>query len=84
MVGSQKRPFKSSISELKLRRMTELNSRLKEDLERPRILVSEACQSLILFATTTKDPMLPSAWPQNDRFPGAFSTKTSPSCCILM
>ncbi|EMR08938.1 hypothetical protein PNEG_02719 [Pneumocystis murina B123] len=84
MVGSHKRPLKSSISELKLRRMTELNNRLKEDLERPRILVSEACQSLILFATSTKDPMLPSVWAQNDRFPGSFSNRRSFSCCILM
>lgn len=36
------RPHKQSMSELKLRRLTEHNQRLKEDLARPRIRVSEA------------------------------------------
>lgn len=38
------KPHKQSMSELKLRRLTEHNQRLKEDLERPRIRVSEASQ----------------------------------------
>lgn len=33
------------MSELKLRRLTEHNLRLKEDLDRPRVRVSEAAQS---------------------------------------
>lgn len=33
---------KQSMADLKLRRLQELNSRLKEDLERPRVKVSEA------------------------------------------
>ena len=36
------RPHKQSMSELKLRRLTEHNQRLREDLARPRIRVSEA------------------------------------------
>ena len=36
------RPHKQSMSELKLRRLAEHNQRLKEDLNRPRIKVSEA------------------------------------------
>ena len=36
------RPHKQSMSELKLRRLTEHNQRLKEDLARPRVRVSEA------------------------------------------
>ncbi|KAI9601958.1 hypothetical protein KEM48_001247 [Puccinia striiformis f. sp. tritici PST-130] len=36
------RPQKQSMSELKLRRLTEHNQRLREDLERPRIRVSDA------------------------------------------
>lgn len=36
---------KQSMADLKLRRLNELNSRLKEDLERPRIKVSEASTS---------------------------------------
>ena len=42
------RPGKQSMSELKLRRLTEHNLRLKEDLDRPRIRVSEAAQSCVL------------------------------------
>lgn len=36
------RPHKQSMSELKLRRLTEHNQRLREDLARPRMRVSEA------------------------------------------
>lgn len=36
------RPHKQSMSELKLRRLTEHNQRLREDLARPRVRVSEA------------------------------------------
>lgn len=36
------RPQKQSMAELKLRRLTEHNTRLREDLSRPRIKVSEA------------------------------------------
>ena len=35
------------MADLKLRRLNELNSRLKEDLERPRIKVSEASMSCV-------------------------------------
>lgn len=40
-VGDVKKQ-KQSMADLKLRRLNELNMRLKEDLERPRIRVSEA------------------------------------------
>ena len=33
---------KQSMADLKLRRLTELNLRLREDLDRPRVKVSEA------------------------------------------
>lgn len=36
------RPHKQSMSELKLRRLAEHNQRLREDLARPRMRVSEA------------------------------------------
>ena len=41
---------KQSMADLKLRRLNELNMRLKEDLERPRIKVSEAAMG---YATPT-------------------------------
>jgi guanine nucleotide-binding protein subunit gamma, fungi len=42
MRGPEGRNRKQSMAELKLRRLQELNARLKEDLERRRIPVSEA------------------------------------------
>ena len=40
--GGDAKSKKQSMADLKLRRLQELNSRLKEDLDRPRIRVSEA------------------------------------------
>jgi len=52
------REKKQTMAELKLRRLTELNIRLREDLDRPRVKVSEAAQkyddtlrSLIVLAS---------------------------------
>ncbi|KAJ7482368.1 G-protein gamma subunit [Mycena galericulata] len=56
------RPHKRSMSELKLRRLTEHNQRLREDLGRPRVRVSEASASLIRCCKTTKDHFVPSVW----------------------
>ena len=49
---------KQSMSELKLRRLLEHNQRLREDLSRPRIKVSEASASLIRYCKTTKDHLV--------------------------
>ena len=43
--GGDVKNKKQSMADLKLRRLNELNSRLREDLERPRIRVSEASMS---------------------------------------
>ncbi|KAL5511785.1 STE18_1 [Sanghuangporus vaninii] len=56
------RPHKQSMSELKLRRLMEHNARLREDLARPRIRVSEASASLIRYCRQTKDHLVPSVW----------------------
>ena len=40
--GDNVKSKKQSMADLKLRRLNELNLRLKEDLDRPRIKVSEA------------------------------------------
>ena len=40
--GGDAKSKKQSMADLKLRRLQELNSRLKEDLERPRSKVSDA------------------------------------------
>ncbi|KAL8963743.1 MAG: hypothetical protein Q9193_000021 [Seirophora villosa] len=76
--GGDVKNKKQSMADLKLRRLNELNSRLKEDLERPRIKVSEASMSCVSFPTSfstaqprpvkycqnTKDFMVPSLWGQ--------------------
>ncbi|KAL1743460.1 G-protein gamma-like domain-containing protein [Schizophyllum fasciatum] len=53
---------RQSMSELKLRRLLEHNQRLREDLARPRIRVSEASASLIQYCRTNKDFLVPSVW----------------------
>lgn len=59
---AQQSAKKQSMSEIKLRRLTELNTRLREDLERPRIQVSDACEALIAYTKATRDYMVPSTW----------------------
>jgi guanine nucleotide-binding protein subunit gamma, fungi len=44
---SQVRRTKQSMADLKLRRLTELNSRLREDLDRERIPVSQASKRFV-------------------------------------
>ncbi|KAI5481466.1 enhancer of mRNA-decapping protein 3 [Pseudohyphozyma bogoriensis] len=53
---------KPSMAELKLRRLTEHNMRLREDLDRQRVRVSEASASLIRYCKTTRDYLCPSVW----------------------
>jgi guanine nucleotide-binding protein subunit gamma len=50
----QSRPHKQSMAELKLRRLTEHNHRLREDLARPRIRVSEAS---VRWVTARSSPL---------------------------
>lgn len=62
--GGDVKNKKQSMAELKLRRLNELNMRLREDLDRPRIRVSEAamgcvyclafvaCASMLMFEAT--------------------------------
>ncbi|KAJ7582980.1 G-protein gamma subunit [Mycena floridula] len=53
---------RQSMSELKLRRLLEHNQRLREDLARPRVRVSEASANLIRYCKATKDHLVPSVW----------------------
>ena len=46
---SQMKKNKQSMADLKLRRLTELNTRLREDLERERIPVSQAAKRQVKF-----------------------------------
>ncbi|KAI9664107.1 MAG: hypothetical protein M1821_007598 [Bathelium mastoideum] len=83
--GGDGKSKKQSMAELKLRRLTELNSRLREDLDRRRIPVSEAAMDLIAFTDKEpKDFMVPSRWgtvPKND---DPYAPPSSNGCCNIM
>ncbi|KIK59559.1 hypothetical protein GYMLUDRAFT_44519 [Collybiopsis luxurians FD-317 M1] len=71
---------RQAMSELKLRRLLEHNARLKDDLARPRVKVSEASASLIRYCKTTKDHLVPSVWGQNSDDP---YKETGSKCCSI-
>jgi len=75
---------KQSMADLKLRRLTELNNRLREDLDRPRIAVSEAAKNLISYTTNTRDFMVPSLWGQVDKREDPYAPQQSGGCCVVM
>lgn len=77
------RENRQTMAELKLRRLTELNIRLREDLERPRVKVSEACHSMINYTKTTKDFMVPSIWGQVDKREDPYAPQQKASCCVI-
>ncbi|KAJ1836282.1 Guanine nucleotide-binding protein subunit gamma [Coemansia sp. RSA 2706] len=71
------------MSEHKLRKIVEHNSRLKEQLELPRIPVSQASEALIDFTRTTKDYLLPSQWGPPPHDPFASQTGGSCGCSVM-
>ncbi|EIW65764.1 hypothetical protein TREMEDRAFT_20234, partial [Tremella mesenterica DSM 1558] len=77
------RPHKQSMAELKLRRLAEHNIRLRADLIRPRVKVSEASFNLIHYSTTTKDPLLPSLWGELGKGQDPYAP-VERGCCISM
>ncbi|KAI7832620.1 GGL domain-containing protein [Gamsiella multidivaricata] len=70
----------AGVSEVKLRRFLEHNQRLREQLQMPRIRVSEASQSLIGYVTSTGDPLLPMIWGSSGSDP---FVKKSSKCCNI-
>ena len=83
--GGDGKSKKQSMAELKLRRLTELNQRLREDLERRRIPVSEAALDLIAFTDKEpKDWMVPSRWGTIDKREDPYAPQQSNGCCIVM
>ncbi|OXV08755.1 hypothetical protein Egran_03486 [Elaphomyces granulatus] len=68
---------KQSVADLKYRRLQELNSRLKEDLDRPRVRISEA-------SISTRDFMVPSVWSQVDKREDPYAPQQSGGCCTIM
>ncbi|CAH1757194.1 3283_t:CDS:2 [Entrophospora sp. SA101] len=49
-------------SEIKLQRIIEHNKKLREQLDLPRIKVSQASSMLIKYVQSTKDYLVPSVW----------------------
>ncbi|KAF1991944.1 hypothetical protein K402DRAFT_321493 [Aulographum hederae CBS 113979] len=83
--GGDPKSKKQSMAELKLRRLNELNLRLKEDLERRRIPVSEAANDLINFTEKEpKDWMVPSRWGTIDKRDDPYAPQQSGGCCVVM
>ncbi|KIM65370.1 hypothetical protein SCLCIDRAFT_113191 [Scleroderma citrinum Foug A] len=72
-----------SMSELRYRRVLEHNQRLREDLARPRIRVSEASSGLIRYCKATNDPLVSSVWGsvENAEGPYALQGPKKFSCC---
>jgi guanine nucleotide-binding protein subunit gamma len=81
---SQIKKNKQSMADLKLRRLTELNSRLREDLERERIPVSQASRSIIAYCNSTRDYMVPSVWGAVPRGEDPYAPQQSGGCCMVM
>ncbi|CAO3645868.1 unnamed protein product [Mucor hiemalis] len=78
-----------NISEAKLKRILEYNSRLRDQLELNRITVSAASTSLVDYCNSTKDPLIPSIWgpvsKEEDPFaPAAGGNGGAGGCCIVM
>ncbi|KAH9023473.1 G-protein gamma subunit [Lactarius pseudohatsudake] len=74
---------KQSMSELKLRRLLEHNQRLREDLGRPRIRVSEASASLIRYCKTTTDHLVPSVWGPIGKNEDPYAPQSRAGCCTV-
>ncbi|KAI1164067.1 G protein gamma subunit [Nemania serpens] len=81
---SQIKKNKQSMADLKLRRLTELNSRLREDLERERIPVSQAANSIIAYCNSTRDYMVPSVWGPVLKGEDPYAPPQSAGCCVVM
>ncbi|KAG0705093.1 G-protein gamma subunit [Suillus clintonianus] len=75
---------RQSMSELRYRRLLEHNQRLREDLARPRIRVSEAAASLIRYCKTTKDHLVPSVWGPVTKADDVYGQqKSGGGCCSI-
>ncbi|KAK3333979.1 GGL domain-containing protein [Cercophora scortea] len=81
---SQIKKNKQSMADLKLRRLTELNNRLREDLERRRIPVSEASNNIIAYCNSTRDYMVPSVWGAVPKGEDPYAPPQNSGCCVLM
>ncbi|KAJ1644276.1 plasma membrane localization protein [Coemansia asiatica] len=73
----------SSALDHKLRKIMEHNNRMKEQLELPRIPVSQASESLITYTQNTKDYLLPSIWGPPSQDPFASQSGGGCGCSVI-
>ncbi|KAG2182847.1 hypothetical protein INT44_005828 [Umbelopsis vinacea] len=74
-----------NLSEAKLKRIIEYNERQKQQLDIPRIAVSEASKGLISYCKEVHDPLVPSVWGPIPKTEDPFtSSSTKSGCCIIM
>ncbi|CAO3677616.1 unnamed protein product [Rhizopus microsporus] len=71
-----------SVSEAKLKKLLELNVQLKQQLDLPRVPVSEASKFLIDFCQSTTDLMIPSIW--GNKHPDPFVEPVNGCGCAMM
>ncbi|CAJ0847738.1 6845_t:CDS:2 [Entrophospora sp. SA101] len=72
------------MSELKLRRLLELNQRLREDLDRQRIRVSDASKGLIGYCKNTRDNLVPSVWGTIDKRDDPYAPSSKRYLCEVL
>ncbi|KAI9280905.1 G-protein gamma subunit [Umbelopsis sp. AD052] len=72
---------RQTLSETKLRKMTETNDKLKEQLEVQRIPVSDASKSLIEYCKSNHDTLVPSVW-GNNKNQDPFAEQSGCTCCV--
>jgi guanine nucleotide-binding protein subunit gamma, fungi len=86
---------KSAMTELKYRRVADLNQKLRDDYDRPRCKTSDACNkyyshitplidSLIQYTKATKDYMVPSVWGAVDKKDDPYAPTAQGGCCSIM
>ncbi|KAJ2725834.1 hypothetical protein GGI07_001041 [Coemansia sp. Benny D115] len=71
------------MSEHRLRKLVEYNSRLREQLELPRVPVSQASEALIAYTQNTKDFLLPSIWGPPSQDPFASQSGGGCGCSVM-
>ncbi|SCW00135.1 LAFE_0B10220g1_1 [Lachancea fermentati] len=85
------------IEHLKLKRINELNKKLRQELSRERISASNACLSIIDYTTSKRDYAIPDIWgypapgtnPYRENIKAlqklkSKSSQDSNTCCIIM
>ena len=99
--SNAKRPQNNSaMTELKYRRIADLNQKLRDDYDRPRCKTSDACNkyvpclargevsliraSLVQYTKATKDYMVPSVWGPVDKKDDPYAPTTQGGCCVVM